>query len=47
MQYGRVFPMAMAGELQITLFCPPHRMDAEIHAAAHSGGDVRAFAFLG
>ena len=27
-----------ARELQITLFCPPHRRDAEIRAGAHSGG---------
>jgi hypothetical protein len=30
--------MAMSGELQITSFCTPQRMDAEILAAAHNGG---------
>ena len=38
MQYDRVFPVAMPGELQITPFCAPQRMDAEIPEAAHSGG---------
>jgi ribonuclease PH len=46
MQYGRVFPVAMAGELQIAMFCTPQRMDAEIRAAAHSGGS-RAMAAAG
>jgi hypothetical protein len=37
MQYGRVFPVAMPGELHIPRFCAPQRMDAEIPAAVHIG----------
>jgi hypothetical protein len=33
--------MAMPGEPQITSFCAPQRMDAEILAAAQSGGYLR------
>ena len=32
----RVDAVAMSGELQITSFCTPQRMDAEILAAAHN-----------
>jgi hypothetical protein len=42
MQYGRVFPVAMPGELQITAFCAPQRMNAEIPAAAPNGGSGAA-----
>jgi hypothetical protein len=38
MKNGRVFPVAMPGELQITPFCVPQRMDAEGPAAAPNGG---------
>ena len=38
MQYDRVFPEAMPGELHIPPFCAPQRMDAEIPAAVQSGG---------
>ena len=41
MQYDRVFPVAMPGELQIAPFCAPQRMDVEIPDAAHSGGSAR------
>ena len=34
----RVDAVAMSRELQITSFCAPQRMDAEILAAAHNGG---------
>ena len=37
----RVDAMAMPGEPQITSFCAPQRMDAEILAAAQSGGYLR------
>ena len=32
----------MSGELQITSFCTPQRMDADILAVVHIGGYVRA-----
>jgi hypothetical protein len=35
------FPVAMPGKLQITPFCTPQRMDTEIPAVAHIGGDAR------
>src|SRR5260370_25023138 len=38
MQYDRVIPVAMTGELHIPLFCAPQRMDAEIPVAMHIGG---------
>jgi len=38
----RVDAVAMSRELQITSFCAPQRMDAEILAAAHNGGTVYA-----
>jgi hypothetical protein len=37
MQYDRVSPVTPPGELEITLFCAPKRMDAEIPDAAHIG----------
>jgi hypothetical protein len=37
MQYGRVSPVAMAGEVQIAMFCTPQRMYGEIRAAAQGG----------
>ncbi len=43
MRYERVFPAAMPAELQITPFCAPQRMDAEIPDAAHSGGSMCGF----
>jgi hypothetical protein len=41
LQYDRVFPVAMPGELHIPRFGVPQRMDAEIPAAVHNGGNVR------
>jgi hypothetical protein len=41
MKNGRVFPVAMPGELQITPLCAPQRMDAEIPAAVPRGGSLR------
>jgi hypothetical protein len=41
MQYDRVFPVAMPGELHIPPFCAPQRTDVEIPAAVHNGGSVR------
>ncbi len=38
MQYDRVFPVAMPGELHIPPFCAPQRMDVEIPVAVHIGG---------
>jgi hypothetical protein len=45
MQYDRVFPVAMPGELHIPPFCAPQRMDVEIPAAVHIGG-YRALSWL-
>jgi len=42
MQYDRVFPVAMPGELHIPPICPAHRMDAEIPATDQNGGDARS-----
>jgi len=40
--YGRVFPVTMPGSYrQITSFCAPQRMDAEIADAMQIGGSVR------
>jgi hypothetical protein len=38
MQYDRVFPVAMPGELHIPPFCTLQQMEAEIPAAVHIGG---------
>ena len=41
---GRVDAVAMSGELQITSFCTPQRMDAEILAVVHIGGYLKSSA---
>jgi hypothetical protein len=41
MQYDRVFPVAMPGELHILPFCALQRMEAEIPAAVQIGGSAR------
>jgi hypothetical protein len=44
MQYDRVFPVAMPGELHIPPFCALQRMEAEIPDAVHIGGYLRGCA---